>query len=79
VHDVGDYKIDNRWRELEAGMVMTVEPGLYIAADCDTVEPRWRGIGVRIEDDVLVTKTGSDVLTHAVPKAVAEIETLMAR
>ncbi|MES2919638.1 MAG: Xaa-Pro aminopeptidase [Pseudomonadota bacterium] len=79
VHDVGDYKVDNQWRELEPGMVMTVEPGLYIAPDCATVDPKWRGIGVRIEDDVLVTKTGSEVLTHGVPKAVADIEALMAR
>ena len=79
VHDVGDYKIDNQWRELEPGMVMTVEPGLYIAPDCETVDSKWRGIGVRIEDDVLVTKTGHEVLTHAVPKAVDEIEALMAR
>ena len=53
--------------------------GLYIAPDCETVDPKWRGIGVRIEDDVLVTKTGHEVLTHAVPKAVDEIEALMAR
>lgn len=77
VHDVGDYKVDNQWRELEPGMVMTVEPGLYIAPDCATVDPKWRGIGVRIEDDVLVTKTGSEVMTHGVPKAVADIEALM--
>ncbi|MDP2226184.1 MAG: aminopeptidase P N-terminal domain-containing protein, partial [Moraxellaceae bacterium] len=79
VHDVGDYKIDNQWRELEPGMVMTVEPGLYIAPDCMTVDAKWRGIGVRIEDDVLVTKTGHDVLTQAAPKTVADIEALMAR
>lgn len=79
VHDVGDYKIDGQWRELEVGMVMTVEPGLYIAPDCMTVDEKWRGIGVRIEDDVVVTKTGCEVLTRAVPKKVAEIEALMAR
>ncbi len=77
VHDVGDYKVDNQWRELEPGMVMTVEPGLYIAPDCAGVEPKWRGIGVRIEDDVLVTKTGHDVLTQGAPKGVADIEALM--
>ncbi len=77
VHDVGDYKVDSRWRELEAGMVMTVEPGLYIAPDDETVDAKWRGIGVRIEDDVLVTKTGSEVLTQAVVKNVADIEALM--
>jgi Xaa-Pro aminopeptidase len=77
VHDVGDYKVDNNWRLIEAGMVMTVEPGLYIAPDCKTVDPKWRGIGVRIEDDVLVTKTGGDVLSQAAPKSVSDIETLM--
>lgn len=77
VHDVGDYKVDKQWRELEAGMVMTVEPGLYIAADCATVDPKWRGIGVRIEDDVLVTKTGHDVMTQAAPKRVEDIERVM--
>ena len=79
VHDVGDYKVDNQWRELEPGMVMTVEPGLYIAPDCQDVEAKWRGIGVRIEDDVLVTKAGHEVLTQAVPKTVADIEALMRR
>lgn len=79
VHDVGDYKIDGRWRELETGMVMTVEPGLYIAADDQSVEPRWRGIGVRIEDDVLVTKAGCEVLTQAAVKSVTDIEALMTR
>lgn len=77
VHDVGDYKVDSRWRELEAGMVMTVEPGLYIAPDDMTVDAKWRGIGVRIEDDVLVTRSGSEVLTQAVVKNVADIEALM--
>jgi Xaa-Pro aminopeptidase len=79
VHDVGSYKIDGEWRPYEAGMVVTVEPGLYVAPDDDTVEARWRGIGIRIEDDVLVTESGNDVLTKAVPKSVAEIEALMAR
>jgi Xaa-Pro aminopeptidase len=77
VHDVGDYKVDGNWRELEPGMVMTVEPGLYIAPDCLTVDAKWRGIGVRIEDDVLVTKSGHEVLTQAAPKTVADIEALM--
>ena len=78
VHDVGDYKIDGEWRPLLPGMVMTVEPGIYIAADNEKVEPRWRGIGVRIEDDVLITESGCEVLTADVPKEVAEIEQLMA-
>lgn len=78
VHDVGDYKVDGEWRLLEPGMVCTVEPGLYIAPDSEGVDPRWWGIGVRIEDDVLVTRNGCEVLTSAVPKEVAAIEALMA-
>ncbi|HWK52955.1 MAG TPA: Xaa-Pro aminopeptidase [Hyphomicrobiales bacterium] len=78
VHDVGDYKIDGRWRELEPGMVLTVEPGLYISPDNTKVEARWRGIGVRIEDDVAVTRNGYEVLTAGLPKTVAEIESFMA-
>jgi Xaa-Pro aminopeptidase len=78
VHDVGDYKIEGKWRQLEPGMVMTVEPGLYIAPDNTKVDARWRGIGVRIEDDVVVTRTGHDVLTSGLPKTVQEIETFMA-
>ncbi|MBT1119934.1 Xaa-Pro aminopeptidase [Stutzerimonas nitrititolerans] len=78
VHDVGDYKIGGQWRVLEPGMAMTVEPGIYIAADNQDVARKWRGIGVRIEDDVVVTKTGCEILTSGVPKAVAEIEALMA-
>jgi Xaa-Pro aminopeptidase len=77
VHDVGDYRIGGEWRQLEVGMTLTVEPGLYIAPDDDTVEDRWRGIGIRIEDDVLVTKEGCDVLTRDVPKAIDDIEALM--
>jgi Xaa-Pro aminopeptidase len=76
VHDVGDYKVAGQWRELEPGMVMTVEPGLYIAPDCMTVDAKWRGIGVRIEDDVLVTRNSHEVLTSA-PRSVAEIESLV--
>ncbi|MFG3452364.1 Xaa-Pro aminopeptidase [Stutzerimonas stutzeri] len=78
VHDVGDYKVGGEWRVLEPGMAMTVEPGIYIAADNQDVAKKWRGIGVRIEDDVVVTRTGCEVLTGGVPKAVAEIEALMA-
>ncbi|MDD4916096.1 MAG: Xaa-Pro aminopeptidase [Methylococcales bacterium] len=77
VHDVGDYKIKDEWRLLEPGMVLTVEPGLYIPANCETVDSKWRGIGIRIEDDVLVTGEGHEVLTHAVPKTIADIEVLM--
>ncbi|WP_286240415.1 Xaa-Pro aminopeptidase [Neptuniibacter halophilus] len=78
VHDVGDYKVDQEWRPLQPGMVMTVEPGIYIAADNEEVEPRWRGIGIRIEDDVLITAEGCEILTAKVPKEIEEIEALMA-
>jgi len=77
VHDVGDYKIDGKWRLLEPGMVLTVEPGVYVAPDNQKVDARWRGIGVRIEDDVAVTRSGFEVLTAGLPKTVAEIETFM--
>ncbi|MCQ8103470.1 Xaa-Pro aminopeptidase [Methylomonas sp. SURF-2] len=77
VHDVGDYKIKDDWRLLEPGMVLTVEPGLYVPADCESVDKQWRGIGIRIEDDVLVTKGGHEILTHGVPKSIADIEALM--
>ncbi|NLO80223.1 MAG: Xaa-Pro aminopeptidase [Xanthomonadaceae bacterium] len=78
VHDVGDYKVDGQWRLLEPGMVLTVEPGLYIAPGSEGVDPRWWGIGVRIEDNVLVTRGGCEVLTDDVPKEVEAIEALMA-
>ena len=77
VHDVGDYKIDGTWRVLEAGMVTTIEPGIYIAPDNIDVPEPWRGIGVRIEDDVLVTKSGYRILSTGVPKTVSEIEAFM--
>ncbi len=78
VHDVGDYKVGGEWRVLEPGMALTVEPGIYIPADDERVAKKWRGIGVRIEDDVVVTKTGCEILTGGVPKTVVEIEALMA-
>lgn len=78
VHDVGEYRINKEWRPLKEGMVLTIEPGLYIAPDCKDVDPRWRGIGIRIEDDVVVTADGHHILSHKVPKTVAEIEALMA-
>lgn len=78
VHDVGDYKVDNEWRLLEPGMVMTVEPGIYVAPDNRKVAKKWRGIGIRIEDDVAITRKGPEVLTAGVPKTVADIEHLMA-
>lgn len=77
VHDVGKYKTGKRWRPLEPGMVITIEPGLYIAADCESVGAAWRGIGVRIEDDVLVTADGHEVLSAAAPKTVADIERIV--
>ncbi len=77
VHDVGDYKIDGHWRELEPGMALTVEPGLYIPPG-SPVDERWHGIGVRIEDNCLVTRDGHENLTEAAPKAIADIEAAMA-
>ena len=78
VHDVGEYKVGDEWRVLEPGMVLTVEPGIYIAARSKGVARKWWNIGVRIEDDVLVTRAGYDVLSKNVPKTVEEIEALMA-
>ncbi len=78
VHDVGDYRVGGEWRVLEPGMCMTVEPGIYVAPDNAGVDAKWRGIGIRIEDDVLITKDGCEVLTSDVPKTVEEIEALMA-
>jgi len=78
VHDVGDYKVADQWRMLEPGMVMTIEPGIYVAPGDRSVDKRWRGLGIRIEDDVQVTRNGPDVLTGALPKAAEEIERLMA-
>ena len=77
VHDVGDYKVGGEWRMLEPGMVLTVEPGLYIR-DPAQVAKEWHFTGIRIEDDVLVTKTGHDVISEAAPKEVDDIEALMA-
>ena len=78
VHDVGDYKVGDVWRVFEPGMVLTVEPGIYIPAGSKHVPKKWWNIGIRIEDDVLVTKDGCDVLTKDVPKTTDEIEALMA-
>jgi Xaa-Pro aminopeptidase len=77
VHDVGDYKVGGEWRLLEPGMVMTVEPGIYVAPDNERVAKKWRGIGIRIEDDVVITKEGNEILTKDVPKTVEDIERLM--
>jgi Xaa-Pro aminopeptidase len=77
VHDVGDYKVGGEWRVLEPGMVLTVEPGLYIPAGSRGVARKWWNTGIRIEDDVLVTRDGHEVLSAAAPKTVDEIESLM--
>ncbi|MDN5865203.1 MAG: aminopeptidase P N-terminal domain-containing protein [Gammaproteobacteria bacterium] len=77
VHDVGDYKVGGEWRELEPGMVLTVEPGIYIPPGTRGVAKKWWGIGVRIEDDVLVTRGEPDVLTGALVKEPDEIEAFM--
>lgn len=74
VHDVGAYYVDGKARELGDGMVLTVEPGIYISQHDEKVDPKWRGIGVRIEDDVLVTKGGPVNLTADIPKAIDELE-----
>lgn len=78
VHDVGQYKIQGQWRPLKAGMALTVEPGIYISAQDTNVDEKWRGIGIRIEDDVVVTESGCEVLTEAAPKTRDAIEALMA-
>ncbi|MFK7890391.1 MAG: Xaa-Pro aminopeptidase [Granulosicoccus sp.] len=78
VHDVGDYRLDGDWRTLEPGMVLTVEPGLYLGNSRRIPKP-YRNIGIRIEDDVVVTKDGCDVLTDTVPKEIDEIESYMKR
>ena len=78
VHDVGNYARDGQPRPLEPGMVLTVEPGLYVPAGADDVPAPFRGIGIRIEDDVLVTDEGREVLSAAAPKQVAEVEALRA-
>jgi Xaa-Pro aminopeptidase len=80
VHDAGICKIGETWQPFQPGQVVTVEPGLYIRPDIQPAEgqppiaDRWKGIGIRIEDNVLVTETGHEVLTQAVPKAIADLE-----
>ncbi len=78
VHDVGDYRVDDQSRLLEPGMVLTVEPGIYIPPDMPGVAARWRGIGIRIEDDVAVTRSGHEVLTAAMPSEASAVEALLA-
>ena len=77
VHDVGDYKVGDEWRVLEPGMVMTVEPGIYISPNDNSVKSKWKGIGIRIEDDVYVHSKGNEVLSSDVVKSISEIEKLM--
>ena len=74
VHDVGDYKVGDEWRQLEPGMVLTVEPGIYIPAGSKGVPRKWWNTAVRIEDDVLVTLDGPDVLSRDLPTDPDEIE-----
>ncbi len=79
VHDVGDYRIEGASRLLEPGMVFTIEPGIYIPPGDTSVAPKWRGIGIRTEDDVLVTRDGHEVLTAGLARSADEIEAFMAR
>ncbi len=79
VHDVGEYKNASGWRVFEPGMVLTVEPGIYVSGGDKHIPRRWWNIGIRIEDDVLVSKDGCEVLTHQVPKEPAEVEALVGR
>jgi Xaa-Pro aminopeptidase len=78
VHDVGTYRVGGEHRTLEAGMVFTIEPGLYLRPDDEQVPPGFRGIGVRIEDDVVLTTEGHENLTAAIPKATRDVEGLVA-
>ena len=79
VHDVGRYNVSDESRRVEPGMVMTIEPGLYISPETKDIPEKYLGIGVRIEDDVLITADGHHVLSSKAPKHVEEIEELMAR
>src|SRR5262249_44655585 len=78
VHDVGGHLLKPERRRLEPRCVLTIEPGIYVATDAD-VDPKWRGIGIRIEDDIVVTESGYENLTAAIPKSVADIEAVMRR
>jgi Xaa-Pro aminopeptidase len=79
VHDVGDYRFHDEWRPLEPGMVLTIEPGVYIPqnAQNENVPEQYWGMGIRIEDDVLITNNGCDVLSKSVAKEIDAIEKLM--
>ncbi|MBU0743984.1 MAG: M24 family metallopeptidase, partial [Gammaproteobacteria bacterium] len=76
-HDAGKYYINDKWRTLEPGMVLTIEPGIYIAPNITGIDKKWLGTGIRIEDNILVTTSGYEVLTTAAPKSVREIEKIM--
>jgi Xaa-Pro aminopeptidase len=78
VHDVGEYKVAGDFRELEPGMAFTIEPGIYIAPGSKGVPEKYQGVGIRIEDDVLITKDGHRVLTDGVPKAIDAVEAVLA-
>ena len=78
VHDVGLYRVKGESRKLEPGMVLTVEPGLYIDEDCEDAPKHLRGVGIRIEDDVLITDGGQEIITAATPKLIADVEALTA-
>ncbi len=78
VHDVGDYKLNEQWRTFQPGMVTTIEPGIYISPDNKNVDECWRGIGIRIEDDVLVTEGVPNTLSSDAPTTISEIEAIMA-
>ena len=78
VHDVGKTADGDEYRKFEPGMVMTVEPGFYVSTDSQNIDPRYLGIGVRIEDNVLVTESGNEVLTGRIPKTIDEIEQVCA-
>ena len=76
VHDAGDYMEGENYMKFKPGMITTIEPGIYISSSLD-VDEKWKGIGIRIEDDILVTKNGNENLTKKVPSDPAEIESLM--
>jgi Xaa-Pro aminopeptidase len=78
VHDVGEYEIDGHSRVLEPGMVLTVEPGIYIPQNASAVEEAWRGLGIRVEDNVVVTRGEADILSSNICKTIDDIEGLMA-
>lgn len=78
VHDVGEYKVAGEFRELEPGMAFTIEPGLYVAPGSKGVPAKFQGIGIRIEDDVLITTDGCEVLTEGVPRGIEEVQALLA-